>query len=163
MVDAGDAFELLARHHHGDLGALEEALNPRGQHGAHEDHAGHGTALEELEKGELLFRIVEGDAELTGVAFPGQHFRSPRRQAGNRFGIQLRDDDTHDVGAAGAETLGSGIRLIAGLFDGGANDPALFLAQRAAVEIAADGCRGDPRQLRQLLHGHRFHHLIQEM
>ena len=75
------------------------------------------------------------------------------KELADRDGVDARQHDADELALLHLEALGEEVRLVARLFDDGADALGLFLADVAAVEVAGDGALRDAGHLGNLLDG----------
>ena len=155
LVDAGAEVDVLVEHHdrHGQGG---DGLAVLGRDdGGDEDDPVHLALLgKQMQVVNLARGVVVGVGEKDLVAGLVQDERDARDHPAHRGGVDLGDDDAHDVGLAGAQGLGLTGGDVAGLLDDTADGGALLLGDVAVIQVARDRGAGHTRHLRDLVDVH---------
>ena len=155
LVDAGAEVDVLVEHHdgHGQGGDGIAVLG--GDDGGDEDDAVHLALLgKEAQEVHLARGVVVCVGEKDLVSGLVQDEGDARDHPAHGGGVDLGDDDAHDVGLAGAQGLGLAGGDVAGLLDDAADGGALLLGDVAVVQVARDRRARDACHLGNLVDVH---------
>ena len=155
LEDARAEVHVLVEHHDGHGKGGDRLPMLLGDDGGDKDDAVNLVLLrEEAQEVHLARGVVVRVGKQHLVAGGVEHGRDARDHPAHRGGVDLGDDDPHDVGLARAQGLGVLGRHVAGLLDDAADGGALLLADVAVVEIARDRRPRDACHLRDLVDVH---------
>ena len=155
LVDARVAVQALAQDDHGDVERIQCLVVGVREDCGNEDDAVDLVALgKEVEIVYLGLLVVVCVGEKHLVAVLCKDLGDTGDHAAHGVGVNLGDDDAHELGLAGAQRAGLLGGDVARLVDDVRDELALLLGDVAVVEKARDGCPRDPRKFCNLIDIH---------
>ena len=152
MVDAGRALDVLANQHNGHAARCNSRTMLIGNHGRYQHDAIDRVVLEQVEVLELTLGNVVGVGEQHLIPAATKHLANACGNSAHRLGVNLRHDDTDELGRAGTQGTSLVGPHIAGLLDRLFNALGLISRDISTVEIARNRGVRNTRQLGDILH-----------
>ena len=154
IVHAGHLRKALPCDYYRHAAVLQGPRQLRRVAAPQQDDARHMVALHGFQVADLPLCVQPGVAQQHQIIFAVQLPGDALGDLPHRLRTDVGRNNAHLIYFSGAQGLGGGVRVVAGLFyhfmDGGA----FLLAERAAVQITADRCAGHPRHFCNVTDGH---------
>ena len=154
VINAGQVCKALPCYYHGHTAVLQRFAQLRAGIIAQQNDPGHVVALQCCKVFQFHLPVQLGVSQQHQVTACAQLGRNAAGDLPHRLGADAGHDDPHLTHLAGAQGLGGSVRAVTGLLHYGLYHGALLLAERTAVQIAADRSAGNACQLCNITDGH---------